>query len=71
MLKLFENQKRPNSPLGRNNREAMARILRETTQEEIIESNYINGNLRSYLMRSKVYALRCRNKSLVERIKIN
>lgn len=38
--------------------------------EEIITNNYINDHKISYMLAIKIYALRCRSRALIERVKI-
>lgn len=63
------------------NRKVMSKILQNHGAEEILSSGYIAGkdkkiskdkkaNLLSYLMVSKVYGYRCRNKTLAARTQI-
>lgn len=39
-------------------------------RDEIIENKYIKDNHKSYMMAMKIYALRCRSKTLTERVKV-
>lgn len=70
ILRLLSDSDEPCSQLSKAKRQIMSSILNGTRQEEIIDNHYISGNKISYMIASKIYALRCRSQGLTERVQV-
>jgi hypothetical protein len=57
-----------NREISRFNRTFLRRVLREELKDEIIMNSYVLANRKTYMMTSKVFALRCMSKSLTARL---
>lgn len=48
----------------------MSEIIQDNLNEEVIGNKCLRRNQISYLIAAKIYNLRCRSKTLTERVKI-
>lgn len=70
VLALFRDPNGQNEEMRVLNQKIMASIIKNTLQDEVVENKYIKNNHMSYMLAMKLFAIRCRSKTLTERVKI-